>query len=114
MSLDYYLFCRNSYDVIIRELQDIINILEEIDECIKKEHVEEEFQTNLDIILANESHNNLFFSSKKQHMQLLRDTYNKKIEALCEHEFVEDTIDITPDKSQNIRYCRICEYTDPN
>ena len=51
MSLDYYLFCRNSYDVIIRDLQNIINILEEIDEYIKKEHVEE--QTNLYIILDN-------------------------------------------------------------
>ena len=29
----------------------------------------------------------------------------------CEHTFVEDVIDITPDRSQNITYCTICEYT---
>ena len=29
----------------------------------------------------------------------------------CEHTFVEDVIDITVDKSQNITYCTICEYT---
>jgi hypothetical protein len=29
----------------------------------------------------------------------------------CEHTFVEDVIDITPDSSQNITYCTICEYT---
>jgi len=112
MSLDYYLFCRNSYDVIIRDLQDIINILEEIEEYIKKEHVEG--QTNLDIILANESDNKLFFSNRKQHMHLLRNVCNTKIKELCNHNFITDTIDITPDKSQNIRYCSICEYTDPN
>jgi hypothetical protein len=112
MSLDYYLFCRNSYDVIIRDLQDIINILEEIEEYIKKEHVEE--QTNLDIILANESDNKLFFSTRKQHMHLLRNVCNTKIKELCNHNFITDTIDITPDKSQNIRYCSICEYTEPN
>ena len=47
-------------------------------------------------------------------MQLLRETYNKKIMDLCNHEFIEDTIDITPDRSQNIRYCSICEYTETN
>ena len=29
----------------------------------------------------------------------------------CEHTFVEDVIDITPDRYQNITYCTICEYT---
>ena len=47
-------------------------------------------------------------------IQLLKSVCNKKIEQLCKHEFVEDAIDINPDKSQNIRYCSICEYTDPN
>jgi hypothetical protein len=29
----------------------------------------------------------------------------------CEHTFVEDVIDITPDRSQRITYCTNCEYT---
>jgi|LakMenE18May11ns_1017448.scaffolds.fasta_scaffold9543580_1 hypothetical protein len=29
----------------------------------------------------------------------------------CVHTFVEDVIDITPDRSKNITYCTICEYT---
>ena len=110
MSVDYYLFCRNSYDKIIRELQYIIDILEEIDEYTQQEEV----QTNLDIILSNESNNKLFFNSRKQYIQVLRSVCNKKIEELCNHNFITDTIDITPDRSQNIRYCSICEYTDPN
>jgi len=31
----------------------------------------------------------------------------------CSHQFIEDEIDITPDKSQKIKYCAICEYTEP-
>ena len=30
---------------------------------------------------------------------------------ICRHDFVEDEIDITPEKSQRIEYCKICEYT---
>ena len=111
MSLNYYLFCRNSYDKIIKELDYIISVIEEIDEYKQKE---EESQTNPDIILANQTHDKLFFSSRKQHMQLLRDTYNKIIEEICNHTFIKDTIDISPDISQNISYCSICEYTDLN
>ena len=109
MSVNYYLFCRKSYDIIIRDLDDIIDIIEEIDEYTQ----EEQSRPNPIITLANEN-NKLFFSSRKQYIQLLRSVCNKKIEELCNHNFITDTIDITPDKSQNIRYCSICEYTDPN
>jgi hypothetical protein len=29
----------------------------------------------------------------------------------CEHEFVTDYVDITPDKGRNIKYCSRCEIT---
>ena len=29
----------------------------------------------------------------------------------CVHEFVRDLIDITPDKSMEITYCILCEFT---
>ena len=34
---------------------------------------------------------------------------NVDIYKLCEHNFITDTIDISPEKSQNICYCTICE-----
>ena len=110
MSLNYYLFCRNSYDKIIQNLDDTITIFEQIDICIK----EEENLVKSDIVLSNQIHNKLFFIERKTDIKLLRDMCDKKMMGLCRHEFVEDTIDITPDKSQNIRYCSICEYTDPD
>jgi hypothetical protein len=110
MSINYYLFCRESYNRVINSLEDIINIFEEIDESIK----EEKLQLKSDAILLNQSHNKLFFSFKKQDIQVLKNICDKKILEICNHTFIEDTIDITPDRSQNIRYCSICEYTDPN
>jgi hypothetical protein len=32
-----------------------------------------------------------------------------QIYSLCQHEFVEDYIDITPDYSKKIKYCVYCE-----
>lgn len=34
---------------------------------------------------------------------------NETIPDRCSHDFIEDWIDIDPDRSQRIVYCRICE-----
>jgi hypothetical protein len=39
----------------------------------------------------------------------LIDICNSYIKCLCNHEFIDDNIDIDPDNSQVITYCRICE-----
>lgn len=36
---------------------------------------------------------------------------NTELHKLCNHEWKEDLIDITPDKSKHIIYCRKCELT---
>ena len=36
---------------------------------------------------------------------------NDKMVSCCQHDFVKDSIDIDCEKSQNITYCTICEYT---
>lgn len=36
---------------------------------------------------------------------------NKIIYLNCEHNFVDDLIDITPDTSKHVTYCTVCEYT---
>ena len=110
MSVDYYLFCRKSYDVIIREIDDIISALKEMDEYTQ----EEQSKLKSDIILPKETDNKLFFSSRKENMEFLKQTCDKKIMELCNHAFITDTIDIDQDRSKTIRYCKICEYTDPN
>lgn len=34
-----------------------------------------------------------------------------KLDTLCQHEWIDDQIDITPDRSQKIIYCKLCEIT---
>jgi hypothetical protein len=51
--------------------------------------------------------------SKLKYINNLRNICEKKIIKLCNHEFINDVIDINPEKSQNITYCKICEYTLP-
>ena len=41
----------------------------------------------------------------------LRQKYDRKIKTFCKHEFVQDLIDIDPDRSETIEYCHKCEYT---
>ena len=64
------------------------------------------------IELSNNKQNLTFFNEKKDKVIQFKNICNQKIMQLCYHEFIEDTIDISPDKSQNIRYCSICEYTE--
>ena len=46
-----------------------------------------------------------------KHMEEMKQYCETKINELCNHEIVHDTIDIHIDKSQNIQYCKICEMT---
>jgi len=111
MSVSYYLFCKKSYDKIISDLENIISIFEEIDEFANEEN---DLLTTTDSVISNQSENKTFFYEKKEHIRILRALCNMKIFKMCNHDFIEDTIDIDPDRSQNIRYCKICEYTDKN
>jgi hypothetical protein len=52
MSINYYLFCKKSYDKIIYDLENIISIFEELDEFAKEEN---------DISLSNQTDNKTFF-----------------------------------------------------
>jgi hypothetical protein len=108
MSLEYYLYCRKSYDKILQQLDYIIDTYEDInDTTLFEETLEKEY-----IELFNTEYNKNFFIQRKNHIEHLRNICNRKVLQLCCHNIVEDSIDISPDKSQTIRYCDICEYTE--
>jgi len=44
-----------------------------------------------------------------EYLILIQTHINKKIIDQCKHEFIEDDIDLTPDDSMKIIYCKICE-----
>jgi len=56
-------------------------------------------------ISMNENINEQEFSS---HLETFIKTIDFKIKATCKHEYVEDYIDVDPERSQRISYCNKC------
>lgn len=107
MSLDYYLYCRKEYDDIINYLSEIVNKYELIsDITISEIELEDEYYDAF-----KPEKNKIFFIEKLNNIKQLKKLCDVKILELCNHEFVNDFIDIGPDKFKCIKYCRICEHT---
>lgn len=108
MSLEYYLLCRKKYDNIINNLKNIIDNYDDIFsytddlETETAKYITELFQP----IIYKEQ-----FHSKLKCIYHLKNICENNILRLCNHEFVDDIIDINPDESKYIRYCSICELT---
>jgi hypothetical protein len=47
--------------------------------------------------------------NKKMEQENLLKIFQERIYKLCQHHFVEDDIDTSPETSQKITYCTICE-----
>ena len=108
MSLDYYLYCRHEYDNIIEILDEIIEKCELISDISTLE--QESDREYYEISRPEETKN--FFIERQNHIKRVKKLCDKKILELCKHDFVEDLIDISPERSKLIRYCRICECTE--
>ena len=102
MSINYFLSSK-------KKLQKILSYLNEIKLNYSEMEIKEE---NGNIITCDYIQNNIEeIEDKICEIELTIKYLNELIFNNCEHTFVEDVIDITPDKSQNITYCTICEYT---
>lgn len=100
---NYFLFCKDRYQALIKNIQSIIN---EYDHFIQDGHFSDsdsyEFQLS--------KHLDSLKSTKNNVDNLLHDLYENKLKYVCNHDFEHDMIDLTPDRSQNITYCKICGY----
>jgi len=101
---NYFLFLKKKYTNILHNLREI-------------------HETYLEIILSEITHGkyleyeiNAKNKCKKQidDIEYYIERIEKEMQNCCNHNFVEDEIDITPDRSQKIKYCSICEYTFKN
>lgn len=111
MSLEYYLYSKKKYEYIISNLNDIIEQYDEIFSYADNLNIKNDEDM---LELFQQTINKDKIKLKLICLHQLKNNCQEKIKTLCEHDFVDDTIDINPDKSQNITYCRICEYTLPN
>jgi len=106
MSLDYYLSCKKNFDTIIENLTELIenyeNIFSYTDglDIVDSEYLLDKFQ----LIDSKEQ-----FKIRLNFAKYCRNYCYQKVKQVCSHEFVTDSIDINPDRSQNITFCRICE-----
>ena len=50
-------------------------------------------------------------NTDKSKLLLNANIIEDKINNICNHEWIDDYIDIDPDRSQKITYCRLCEAT---
>ena len=89
--MNNFLYLKKKYTRLLAEIRDIINA-----------------HNDLEIHLINYDYN-MLIEQVTNYISYLNDII---IENCC-HQFIEDEIDITPDKSQKIKYCAICEYTEP-
>ncbi len=110
MSLEYYLLSREKYDVIMEHLKSVIEHFEDIFSYTAELDIDE--GEDIVDIYHPRCHSD-HIRSKLKCVGHLKNLCERKIRQLCVHEFVTDMIDINPERSQNITFCRICEYTIP-
>ncbi len=53
-----------------------------------------------------------FYENEKKELQKKIDDCNKNLHKFCNHQYIEDVIDLAPETSRYIKYCIICECTD--
>jgi hypothetical protein len=101
--INYFLLLKDKYNSMLSNIDKLIETCEIINEY----NEELNKKTELHIILLNS--NKEFFEERKKEIQNLKNLCDQSIYSLCTHEFVRDNIDIDPDKSMTISYCRLCE-----
>ena len=111
MSLEYHLLCKKSYDNIISNLKSIIENYDDIFSYASELNIDiNEDMPELSQLISDKHE----VVSHLNNVIQLKIVCIQKITQMCRHEFENDTIDITPDRSENIKYCKICEYTVQN
>jgi hypothetical protein len=107
MDINYFLLLQKKYKEMLENIDVVIEHFNEIND-LSNEYVSS-MDRYLHIIFDTEIHKNCFLEKRKQIVEL-KDMCKTYIQKYCNHEMVEDLIDITPDKSRTIIYCKLCEY----
>jgi len=111
MDINYFLLCRDKYDEIIASLDNIIENIDDVHFLTDRYVPDEIINTHVMFTKPINSQTEIFLQ-QKLYVQYLKSECLKQIYLLCEHEFIEDTIDIDPDRSKTIRYCKYCDFSE--
>jgi hypothetical protein len=109
---------REKYNTILGHLRKIVDTYDEIignPELLLTLHSDlltnTELLTRIDSVKIIEQRK--YYMTQIAHIIKTIKNVTTDIHANCIHEFVNDSIDIDCECSQNITYCTICEYTKP-
>ena len=108
MSVDYFLYAKKQKESILSHLKEIKEIYNELIEVTNSQD-QTVYDKDKDVELF-ENLRNMYIKNIEETQNM----YNLLTDIgceLCQHNFVQDTIDIDPDRSKVITYCTICEYT---
>jgi hypothetical protein len=106
--IDFFLFLKKKNIHILTHLEEIIGIYEDI-----LDNIDDHSDLIKSDLFGNEINTKKEYEKQIVYLKTRIMDINDKIFSMCHHDFLDDTIDITTEKSQKITYCTICEYTSP-
>jgi hypothetical protein len=114
MSLDYLLKMKNNNDYTIAYLKEINSNYAKMKEETILNLIDTSLNVNEDILQYNKhiTEINANLNQQDEHLKqliLLNEKIRTKLITICNHDWIADSIDIDPDRSQTIEYCKICQ-----
>jgi len=111
MSLDFYLKLKNQYNLLIFSIDEIICNYREIINISYNERLQSNNKEEVTNFISNCINIKNVYQKHKENIQVMQRETDIKIANMCNHEYIRDTIDIDPDRSREIYYCKICGIT---
>ena len=98
--MNYNLFFKNKYQSILSNINEIIYTYKELKTVYTQNNLNDNFTMELQ-----------YYEEKYKEISNNISYINSIITKECKHNYVDDVIDITPELSQRITYCTLCEHT---
>ena len=109
MSIDFFLQSRKIYRCIEYNLKEIVELYKDFIELTENEEEDAPYY-NKENDIEFLKRKKLDYEEKIKEIRDFKCFINTKIVSLCNHNMVDDSIDISPDLSKDIKYCTHCEY----
>jgi len=116
MNIDYLLKMKNENDYTIAYLKEINSNYTKMKEETILNLIDTSLNVNENILQYNKhiTEINAILNQQDEHLRqliFLNEKLRTKLISICNHDWITDSIDIDPDRSQTIEYCKICQAT---
>jgi hypothetical protein len=113
MSVDYFLYVKEKHELLSIYLEEIIHIYDGLITLTKNQRENQDLYNKDDDTRLYTNINTIYREHLRKTNFFIK-SLKKLASSVCEHKYVEDLIDITPDKSKCIQYCQFCGFTKEN